>query len=229
MLDALAGRLGRLIERKRAEHARKELEYKERLMDELNHRVTNNLAMIGSLISLKDAQLGDTADLSDIQNQVEAVSFVHHKIYQVEGATCVDLRRYIEDFLSNVFSSYPGRAVEAENTIEDTAVASKTAVHLGLIVNELAMNAMKYGFSRESQPRFSVDLSNDGERAEAVFTVWNNGKPFPKDIDIENPSTFGLQLVNTLVEQLNGSLELQRTPSAKFEIRWPRAAEGPPG
>ncbi|MFP4068445.1 MAG: PAS domain S-box protein [Spirochaetaceae bacterium] len=211
-----------ITERKRLEEElRTAVSDKTRLVREMNHRVKNNLAMVLSLVELKDDTLGDAADLSDIRSQIHAISFIHELLHQSADATHIEFGRYINDLLPRVFSFYVGSAVSLRTDIEETWLPSDTAVTLGLIVNELATNAVKHGFTGEEPPFFTVSLTRGGARGETyTLTVENSGRPLPEDVSLENADTLGLQLLSALVGQLRGTIDLQREPHPVFTIRF---------
>jgi PAS domain S-box-containing protein len=222
---ATLGIIEDITELKRAEAGlQKSLEEKEFLMKELNHRIKNNLVMISSLVNMKDAALGTAVDLSDISRQIDAIRIVHDKLVQSEEITHIDLGEYIQELLSTVFS-FSQRSVEIENTIRDVFIRTRTAIPIGLIVNEIATNAIKHGFTPEEEARFTVDLQQEETEGQIavqyVLTIANTGRPFPEEIELDNPETLGLQLVSALVEQLEGTIELQRNPHPVFTIRFP--------
>lgn len=193
---------------------------KDYLMKELNHRVKNNLAIISSLIRLKDSALGPEVDLSDIMHQIDAVRIVHEKLYRTDDITQINVKDYLDDLLASVFRSFTLKPVKIENRIKDIKLTTKKTIPLGLITNELATNAIKHGFTGEGEAVFTVDLRNEPE-AGYIFTVSNNGAPFPREIDPEHSGTLGLRLVSALAGQLEGSLELQREPHPTFTFRFP--------
>ncbi len=192
---------------------------KDFLMRELNHRVKNTLAMISSLIELKGASLGPDVDLSDISSQITAIQIVYEKLYKTNNITHIDLREYIQELLSAVFS-FHRKSVAIENTVADISIHTQRAVPVGLIVNELATNAIKHGFTAE-EPRFTVGLEEDKAEGRYVLTVSNTGNPFPETVTLDNPETLGLRLISALVEQLEGTIDLQRNPRPVFTVRFP--------
>ena len=206
------------------------VEQKESLMQELNHRVKNNLKMVSSLVHLKDGALGDQVDLSDIQHQIDAIRIVHQKLHERADVTHIDFREYVHDLLQTIFSFFTGRDVTIENEVEARIVPTRTAVPLGLIINETATNAIKHGFVEDTEARFTVSLrpepshqstgSNKTERRYCL-RIANSGRAFPEDIDPRSPETLGLQLISGLASQIRGSLELQRSPHPVFTIRFP--------
>lgn len=221
----LIGSFVDITERKRAEERlQSAITAKDRLMSELNHRVKNNLSLVLSLIHLKQNALGDRGDLSDIIGRVGTIRFVHEKLQQSESIGEVDFKSYVEDVLSGAISPRTNPGVEVENEIGDVFLPTKLATTLGLIVNELATNAVKYGFRSQSEKRFNVTMKTDEDSEEYVLTVSNTGREFPDDIDIEHADSLGLQLVTALIGQLGGTMELQRKPYPVFTIRFPMPA-----
>lgn len=193
---------------------------KDFLMKELNHRVKNNLMMISSLISLRESSEEGAVDLSDLMHQVDAVRIVHEKLYLSEDILNVDLEEYLVQLLDTVFS-FSDTEVWTRINVEHITLPTKTAMAVGLIVNEIATNAMKHGFPMIDDPCFEITLRREAERGLCLLTLTNNGAPFPDGITLDNPDTLGLRLITSLVEQLAGSLELQRAPHPRFTIRFP--------
>ena len=131
-------------------------------MSELNHRVKNNLALVVSLILyLKQSAVGDETDLSDIANQVNTIRSLHEKLQYAEDVSHVDVAPYLTDVVHSVISSQVGADVELEIGIGDITLPTKTATTLGLIISELATNAVKHGFFPESKKRFAVSMETE--------------------------------------------------------------------
>jgi two-component sensor histidine kinase len=105
----------------------------------------------------------------------------------------------------------------------DISIRTKAAVPIGLIINETATNAIKHGFTGEEDARFSVTMEADAEERNYVLTISNTGQPLPEDVDIKNPQTLGLQLIQALVSQLQGTLAVERRPNPTFTIRFPKS------
>lgn len=197
---------------------RKTLNEKDFLMRELNHRIKNNLSMVSSLISLKDAEIEE--DLSDLKHRIDAIRLVHEKLQQYKHIDRIEVRDYFQELLETLFASTTDRDVHIINSIERVTISPKTAIALGLIINEIATNAVKYGFNSE-EARFTVGLVKENANYLYNLSLSNSGNPFPDEIDIENTETSGMQLISILVNQLEGSLELEKRPSPKFTIRFP--------
>ena len=201
----------------------KALEEKDFLMQELNHRVKNNLNMVSSLISLKDSET--EYDLSDIKHQIDAIALVHEKIHQSNDIERVKVHEYIQELLETVFSSFTLQQVNIVNNIDDISMPTRNAIILGLVINEIATNAIKYGFNydsnRDKKECFTVSLTEDKQNRQYTLTLSNTGPPFPEEISLKNPGTLGLQLISSLVDQLNGTILLQRKPYPIFTIEFP--------
>jgi len=197
------------------------IEEKDELMRELNHRIKNNLAMVGSLIRLKDDELGESADLSDIHHQMDAIRLIHEKLYQNEEISRIAVRDYLEDLIRSVFSTFSSKPVTVDSSIEDTYLNSKTAMYVGLLVNEAATNAIKHGFNSKEEARFSIRLTQDKSKRMYTLVLSNTGNPFPEEIDPEHPESLGLQIISTLVKQLEGILILEKHPHPVYTITFP--------
>ena len=219
----ISGIVQDITERKeKEEEVRKALSEKEYLMKELNHRVKNNLQLISSLINLKSSSLGNNVDLSDINRQIGAIRIVHEKLYRSDDVETIDIRDYFADVAATVFS-FSSLHVEVDLSIELGALKTGNAVSLGLIINEMATNAVKYAFGPDNKnPRFSIRFFLDkGNGRQAVLVIANNGKPFPREIDFINSDTLGLRLISALITQLEGSIEIEKEPHPVFTIRIP--------
>ncbi|MFP4427568.1 MAG: PAS domain S-box protein [Spirochaetaceae bacterium] len=195
------------------------LRSKDSLMRELNHRVKNNLNILSSLVSLKETE--SAADLSDIRLRIDAIGLVHEKLRQYDELRLISVREYLQDLLEALFSSLTSREVRIVNEVEDIATGPDIAVPLGLIVNEVATNAIKHGFRPEEEARFTVSLATGKRESGDTLVLSNTGNPFPEELDIEGADTLGLQLITGLVHQLGGTIELQKRPYPVFTIRIP--------
>lgn len=210
--------------KRHAERREQQLEERTRLMQELNHRVKNNLHMVSSLIALKDEALGDGVDLSDIQKQVQTITALRERLSHHKTVSMIPIREYVQDILSSVFSFPTASDVEIRTAVEETELPTSTAVTVGLIINELATNAIKYGFPDSPTRVFEVRLSRSAD-GDHVLTVANSGHPFPVDVSMESPGTLGLRLVTALVQELRGTVRLERSPATTFVIHFPSQTE----
>ena len=157
----------------------------------------------------------------DIKNQIDAIRIIHEKLYQTGNIAEICCRDYFDDLLHSIFSSFSTRPVKIEADIDEIPIPTKSAMSLGLIVNEIATNAIKHGFNETEEAVFSVDMKEDRENDRYELTLSNTGNPFPEDIEVDNPQTLGLRLISVLTTQLDGTLELKREPYPVFTIRVP--------
>jgi PAS domain S-box-containing protein len=212
---AIEGFLFDITDRKRAE------EEKDILMQELNHRVKNNLLMISSMVRLKNSSLPDSVDLSDIVHQIDAIRIIHEKLYRTGAIFYINMRDYAQDLLSTIFGSFSAARVRIENKVEDLKFSTKKTVSLGLIINEIATNAMKYGFLDGEDAVFSISLKKKPDEGTCSLVLSNSGRPFPEGVDPLASETLGLRLVSILVDQMDGSMEVKKSPPTEFTIHFP--------
>lgn len=176
------------------------------LLKELNHRVKNNLQMIASLLSLQGYELtGHPAKEAILagKDRVEALALVHRKLYQEGIDTRIALREYVEELIWGLFHGYQVK-FEPELAIEDTTISVDTAIPLALIINELVVNAIKYAFVDSTHPRLTIKIEELGSILQ--LEVIDNGKGFLLNTEIKEHS-FGLKLITSLINQLEGSLK----------------------
>jgi len=196
------------------------LEEKEFLLREINHRVKNNLAMVSSLINLKQNAMEDNVDLSDLNRQVNAIRIIHEKLYYSQEFSSINFREYSEELFNEIFSAFTGGQVSVDLQMADIVLPLKTAIPLGLIFNEIATNAVKHGFVHGQDAHFTVKLYNSGDNDHYTIILSNSGNPFPDDIEIDQTESLGLRLVSALVEQIGGKMTLQKSPHTTFIIEF---------
>ncbi len=198
---------------------KKTLDEKQYLMRELSHRVKNNFQMVKSLLHIKERT--DGVDLGEITKQIDTIRIVHEKLHENDGTGPVYFDEYCRDLLENIFSSSPIQPVKVEAAIGHIQFEARTAMTLGLIVNELATNSVKYGFTRDAKARFMIDLHEIDNGKAYQLIISNTGNPLPDEIDFDNLKSIGLQLIQAMVQQLEGKLEVERRPHPVFHIHFP--------
>jgi PAS domain S-box-containing protein len=225
-----------VTDRKEAELRLQEtLSEKDLLMKEINHRVKNNLMLVRSLINLKAAELGGkagaNAELSDLMHQIDAIRIVHEKLHQEGRFTSVSMPGYLRQVVETVFAAGTEPGISLKIEVADISLPTKTAVTLGLIVNEIATNAAKHAFDEGDEgldgsqaPKFSLRLSvaetGTPEKRALELVLSNTGKRIPEDISLESSTGLGINLVGELVKQIGGSIDLKRVPQTCFTIRF---------
>jgi PAS domain S-box-containing protein len=205
----------------RTEELSASLDEKVVLLREVHHRVKNNLQIIISLVNLQMRQIDDERlkqVMAETQNRVRAMSFVHEKLYQSEDISHIDLANYTRFLVTQLFSFYgiDSRQVRLDVDIGKIMVSINTSIPLGLIINELASNALKHAFPNGRTGSLSITVREDAKALH--LTVKDDGIGVPADFDWRNAESLGLRLVISLVEQLDGTIELDRGAGTAFTI-----------
>jgi PAS domain S-box-containing protein len=207
--------------RKKAEiQIKKSLDEKEVLIREIHHRVKNNLQIIASLLNLQEASV-DEEEVLDIlkesKGRVKTMAMIHEKLYQSPNFTGINFKQFTEELVYNILYTYgiPTGTIITNLNIEDVNLNIDTAIPLGLIINELITNSIKYAFPK-SEGTITIKLESLSEHME--LKIADNGIGISEDIDSKNTETLGLQLVNNLVDQLDGEIELDRSYGTEFNI-----------
>jgi len=212
-----------ITERKRAEEKiQVSLREKEVLLKEIHHRVKNNLQVISSLLNLQSKYIKDLKTqevLKESQNRVKSMALIHEKLYQSKDLGRINLAEYTQNLISNLFHSYGASTNHIAFTIhaDDIFLNIDTAIPCGLILNELVSNSLKHAFLGGSQGEIQVAIRSNYDHHFALV-VRDNGVGFPKDLNFRDTESLGLQLINTLVNQLDGSIELDTSEGTAFKI-----------
>ncbi|MDZ7270913.1 MAG: PAS domain-containing protein [candidate division KSB1 bacterium] len=219
-----------VTERNRAmEKLTASLKEKEVLLKEIHHRVKNNMQVISSMLRLQAGYIQDPQALElfqESQNRVKSMALIHEKLYQSQDLARIDFADYLRNLTSHLFRSYSGRPDVTLNVeVGDVHLSVETGIPCGLIVNELVSNALKHAFPGGRSGQITVSLQrNNGTY---VLSVKDDGVGFPKDVDFRNTPSLGLQLVNTLTTQLEGSVELiSNGVGTEFRIQFPAEERG---
>ncbi|MEI8005359.1 MAG: PAS domain S-box protein [Bacteroidota bacterium] len=213
-----------ISERKLAEEKlQAALKEKETLLREVHHRVKNNLQTVITLIQMRSPEIKDEVSLriiSELQEQVRTISVIYQELFHSERLSRVSMQPYLELLTSYLLKTFhKGNHLKVEVDCRETALDANWAMTCGLIVNELVTNALKYAFPEEFKeiPLISVHLSNEGNTH--TLTVTDNGAGMSGNIDIQNPSTIGLQLVNLWVkQQMKGKLDVNSSNGTVITI-----------
>lgn len=220
----LMGTLTDVTERKRSEALiTSSLKEKEVLLKEIHHRVKNNLQVISSLLNLQAANVQDPKTLEQLkesQNRIRSMALIHERLYQSDDLARIDFGEYVRGLVSYLARSYSAPRVRVNIDVQDINLAVNAAIPCGLIINELVSNALKYAFPEGRSGTVWIRLvATEGENG--VLTVEDDGIGLSRNIDFENTTTLGLQLVNTLTRQLNGTIVLSRDSGTAFSITFP--------
>jgi len=211
------------IERKKAEDALKaSLREKEILLREIHHRVKNNMQVISSLLSFHSGRIEDPAAvemIKDSQQRIRSMALVHEKLYQSKDMSRIDFASYIQSLTMRLFhflQTDPDR-VRIVTDLEDISLDINIAVPLGLIINEIVSNAFKHAFPGDRAGEIRIALRAEGKGWFAL-TVSDDGVGVPDGLDLRKAGTLGMQLVSMLVDQIEGTMQIDGGPGTSIRI-----------
>ena len=208
--------------RKEAEkNIRSSLKEKEVLLKEIHHRVKNNLQVISSLLRMQSQYVHDPGDADSFRasiDRIKSMALIHDKLYRSGTLASIALPDYVNDLVSGLHSTYSLETpVEMEIHVGPPFLGIDDAVPVGLILNELISNSLKHAFPGQDSGMISIHIEENGENR-ITLIISDNGVGIPADLDFTNTPSLGMQLVVTLVEQLDGTIELNRDRGTKFTI-----------
>jgi len=225
LLQIFASRVSSELERKQSEERIKaSLEEKELLLKEVHHRVKNNMAIISSFLELQPRFIKDDAVklmFRESRQRIKSMALVHEKLYKSQDFKDMDIREYIEELSNDLLRAY--EYVEGEIAVRINTdyihMDLDTLIPFGLIVNEILTNSLKHAFTDISDPEIEISLRM-GQDNKAVLTVADNGTGIP-DGELSLNGGLGLNVINALVGQLDGELEIDSTGGTMFRVIFP--------
>jgi PAS domain S-box-containing protein len=232
-----------ITKRKEAEEALNYIETARK--KEIHHRIKNNLQVISSLLDLQAEQFRKREDIRDSevleafresQDRVISMALIHEELYKGGGFETLNFSSYIQELANNLFQTYRLGNADISLNIdleENISFDMDTAVPLGMIVNELVSNSLKHAFIGREEGEVRIKLhrdkstefeSKDSESTNTstgfTLTISDNGVGIPENLDTEELDSLGMQLVASLVDQLDGELELKRNNGTEFTVRF---------
>jgi PAS domain S-box-containing protein len=225
----IIGRVGvarDITDRKYAEEQiRASLQEKEVLLKEIHHRVKNNLQIISSLLNLQSKYINDPQSLQmfvDSQNRVKSMAIIHEILFRSRDITNIDFSEYIKTLSVQLFRSYGANAkkIALEIHVRDIILDVDTAISCGLIVTELVSNSLKHAFVDGREGVISVALFADDDDS-LRLVVRDSGIGLMNYRALEHVESLGLKLVNALVNQLAGTVEVDSSPGTTFMVSFP--------
>jgi PAS domain S-box-containing protein len=207
------------------------LKEKDVLLRELHHRVKNNMQIISSLLNLQSARLKDPAMIQifkDTQRRIRSMALVHEKLYQSANLSTIEFDNYLGSLSVHLFHSYENEAsgIELVTRLDRILLDIQTAIPCGLLVNELLSNALKHAFPGGRKGKVELELRRL-EDGRILLRVKDDGVGLPAGFDVVKSQTLGLQIVTSLVSQLDGSLEVSGQGGAEFRIVFKEAKYAP--
>jgi PAS domain S-box-containing protein len=188
------------------------LEEKELILREVHHRVKNSMNTMRSLVSLQRQSLsepGAIAALLDVENRFNSMLVLYEKLNQSSSYVDVSIKPYLTTLIEEIVGNFPNSAaVRLSADIEDAVLGAKLAQTLGIILNELLTNVMKYAFAGVDEPAIGIQARLEDRRLR--LRVGDNGIGMPEDVDFSRSSGFGLMLIGQLASQLGGTIRIER-------------------
>lgn len=212
-----------ITEHKQAqEKIKASLKEKEVLLKEIHHRVKNNLGIVSSLLQMQCRRTQDplvAAILRDSQNRIASIALVHEKLYRSENLANIDFAQYIPDLTTHLFDSYnvSSSKIQLKIQVDNASLDIETAIPCGLIINELVSNALKYAFVGNRAGEIEVKFYQESEST-LTLIIRDNGIGLPENFDNKKANTLGITLVQGLVKQLRGKLEIDSDQGTQFKI-----------
>lgn len=197
------------------------LKEKEALLREVHHRVKNNMQVISSILNLQSSYVSDEYTLNllkESQNRIKTMAYIHESLYQNKSFTSVNFSDYVQTLVNNIVQSYSysGDNIQLELNIQNITLSLDSSIPAGLIINELITNAIKHAFPGGRKGIISFNLRCENNLV--ILELKDNGVGFAQGIDFENSHSLGLQLVNTLTEQIDGEIKFKSETNVGTEV-----------
>ncbi|MBT4288021.1 MAG: transporter substrate-binding domain-containing protein [Deltaproteobacteria bacterium] len=216
---------GDITNRKLAETKIKaSLKEKETLLQEVHHRVKNNMQVITSLLQLQSNNIENNQikeALKGSQSRVYAMSAVHEMLHGSENLSEIDLKSYLSKITTSIYQTYSAdhKKVKLNSNVENIPINLNQAYPLGLIINELISNSLKYAFPDDREGEIKVSIKKQDKELKLI--IMDDGVGVPENFDWKNSKSLGLKLICTLVEnQLDGSIDMESKNGTKFAIKF---------
>jgi PAS domain S-box-containing protein len=222
-----------VTERKRAENALKaSLREKEVLLREIHHRVKNNLQIVSSLLKMHSRYVHDEealARFTDSLERIKSIALLHERLYLSKDLARIDFAEYAPNLVDSLAATYGANAdkVLLEVDVKDVSLELETAVPCGLILTELVTNALKYAFPGSARGSVRIRMEGQAKDDTVCLVVADTGVGMPEAAG--RPDSLGMKLVTTLVKQLHGEMEIERSHGTQVTIRFPRRTAGSGG
>jgi len=191
---------------------------KETLLREIHHRVKNNMQIISSLLSMQSRNIKDPeykALFNETKNRVRSLAYVHEFLYQSDNMNRINYKDYLQKITSYLLQSYNLTigAVKCNIEVEDLDISLEKAVPCSLIITELLTNSFKYAFYDGRKGEIQIIFTYDPEKEQYQLHYRDNGPGFPEGFDHTKSQGFGTSLINGLIQQLSGIINIQSSSS----------------
>ena len=193
------------------------------LLNEIHHRVKNNLQVITSMLNIQQRSISDPYAVDAIQeckNRIKSMVLIHQSFYQDKNLNEINTREYVQNLVNQLFESYKTdkQQVELETKVQDIYMNIDTLIPLGLIINELVSNTLKHAFNEREEGKLSISL----EKIEDKFQleISDNGSGLEDISILEKSNSFGFKMIKAFVKKIHGQLNLLNTEGTTFQIQF---------
>lgn len=228
LLMEIASDLAMAINKIKAEERlKRSLREKEILLDEIHHRVKNNLQVVSSLLKLQASEKGDKDPLTILKegrNRVQSMALIHDMLHRSDDMASIDLKTYIDELIRSIYQTYNVSygEVELETDMGNILLGIDQANPCVQVINEIISNSLQHAFPDDYEGKKKLKVSTkltDDQNIEIVIS--DNGVGIPEKVDLESSETFGFRLIHMLVvDQLDGDVEVIRDGGTTFKIRF---------
>ena len=196
------------------------LDEKNLLLDEVHHRVKNNMNTVISLLSLQESTMKDSAAasaLKEAQNRIRSMGLLYEKLYQTGSIQEICLRDYLPALVEEIIRILATKTkIKTRITVDDSKLDIKILSGLGIIVNELITNAVKYAFLGREEGLIYVTASRSGDRL--LVSIGDDGSGIPASVNLENSAGLGFKIIQALINQYAGTIRIERSGGTRFDL-----------
>lgn len=205
----------------RANEISKQNEEKELLLQEIHHRVKNNLQIINSLMNLQMQSVEDEQvqeAFNEARNRIRSMALIHEKIYETRSYVAVKMKDYVRELVNNLVQTYSikDNVRIYMNVDDDIKLKMERVVPVGLIINEAISNSLKYAFPEDQPGMITIEFKLEKEGYS--MHLGDDGKGLPDGFDHETDGTMGVELIHMLTEQLNGEIRMENDNGLHYYI-----------
>jgi two-component sensor histidine kinase/ligand-binding sensor domain-containing protein len=196
---------------------------KEILLKEIHHRVKNNMQVIISLLSIQSGYTKDEAALAlfdEAKNRIHSMALIHEKMYQTGDLAHIDFKDYIKELTNDLIDTYSINCdILLDIKIDDVKFNIDTLIPLGLLLNEIISNALKYAFIGRDTGTITIHFTIENENNYTLL-VGDNGMGIPKEVIENEDGNLGMELIKIFVSQIDGDVKILEKEGAFFEIKF---------
>lgn len=211
------------IQKLSEQHTQKSLEEKELLLREIHHRVKNSLALVSSFVGLYQGEHPEQSKndfFDELQQKINTISLVHTYLYQSSDIEHISFKSYIKVLLENMLDNFVISTgnIGLDLDVEDVFLPAKSTISIGLIISELTINSLKYAFPNNETGKITVKFTQEG--SDYVLIYSDDGIGLPDSFNIKNSDSLGMILIESLTEQLGGTLNIITGSNSTFTIKF---------